>query len=41
MSMKTKKYIFYPLIFVILVLVAITMLFPFVCMVIGSLKPKA
>ena len=41
MSMKTKKYIFYPLIFVILVLVAITMLFPFVWMVIGSLKPKA
>lgn len=41
MSMKTKKRIFYPLIFVILVLVAITMLFPFVWMVIGSLKPKA
>lgn len=41
MSMKTKKRIFYPLIFIILVLVAITMLFPFVWMVIGSLKPKA
>lgn len=41
MSMKMKKYVFYPVIFVILVLIGATMLFPFLWMVIGSLKPKA
>lgn len=41
MSMKVKKYVFYPVIFVILVLIGATMLFPFLWMVIGSLKPKA
>ncbi|MDO4325219.1 MAG: carbohydrate ABC transporter permease [bacterium] len=41
MSMKTKKYIFYPAVFVILVLIAVTMLFPFLWMVLGSLKPKS
>lgn len=39
--MKAKKYIFYPLIFIVLVILAITMLFPFIWMVLGSLKPKA
>lgn len=41
MSMKMKKYVFYPVIFLILVLIGATMLFPFLWMVIGSLKPKA
>ncbi len=41
MSMKLKKYIFYPVIFIILVLIAAAMLFPFLWMVLGSLKPKA
>jgi multiple sugar transport system permease protein len=41
MSMKMKKYVFYPVIFIILVLIGATMLFPFLWMVIGSLKPKA
>ncbi|MCI8725238.1 MAG: carbohydrate ABC transporter permease [Hungatella sp.] len=39
--MKMKKYVFYPVIFLILVLIGATMLFPFLWMVIGSLKPKA
>ncbi|MCI9360472.1 MAG: carbohydrate ABC transporter permease [Hungatella sp.] len=39
--MKLKKYIFYPVIFIILVLIAAAMLFPFLWMVLGSLKPKA
>lgn len=41
MSVKTKKRIFYPLILIALILLAIIMLFPFVWMVLGSLKPKA
>lgn len=41
MTMKMKKYVFYPVIFIILVLIGATMLFPFLWMVIGSLKPKA
>ena len=41
MSMKTKKYFFYPAVFAVLILIAVTMLFPFLWMVLGSLKPKA
>ncbi len=41
MSMKMKKYVFYPVIFIVLVLIGATMLFPFLWMVIGSVKPKA
>lgn len=41
MSVKVKKYVFYPVIFIILLLLAALMLFPFLWMVIGSLKPKS
>lgn len=41
MSVKAKKYIVYPGIFIILVLIASLMLLPFLWMVIGSLKPKS
>ena len=41
MSMKMKKYVFYPVIFIVLVLIGAAMLFPFLWMVIGSVKPKA